>query len=123
LRKSNEVDQMMKVVGEEGTSIDEFILYLKGQFFDDVYLQQNAFDKVDEATVPDRQKYVYDLIYEIIEQSFTFKNKESARRFFLELRQQFINWNSTEFDSQDFKSIDAQIKEKLESLNSEEKNA
>jgi len=52
LKKSNSVDQMMKVVGEEGISLDEFVDYLKGEFFDDVYLQQNAFDKVDEATSP-----------------------------------------------------------------------
>jgi V/A-type H+-transporting ATPase subunit A len=29
LRQGNEVNQMMKVVGEEGTSIDDFVVYLK----------------------------------------------------------------------------------------------
>ena len=40
---------MMTVVGEEGTSIDDFVIYLKAEFFDAVYLQQNAFDEVDAA--------------------------------------------------------------------------
>src|SRR5574343_480978 len=44
LRRSNEVFQMMKVIGEEGTSLKDYIDYLKGEFFDYVYLQQNAFD-------------------------------------------------------------------------------
>ncbi|OGV32057.1 MAG: V-type ATP synthase subunit A, partial [Lentisphaerae bacterium GWF2_45_14] len=38
LRRGNEVNQMMKVVGEEGTHINDFIIYLKGEFLDYVYL-------------------------------------------------------------------------------------
>ncbi|MGN0715184.1 MAG: V-type ATP synthase subunit A, partial [Anaerovoracaceae bacterium] len=44
LRKSVEVNQMMKVVGEEGTSIEDYITYQKGELLDAVYLQQNSFD-------------------------------------------------------------------------------
>ena len=47
LRNGNEVGQMMKVVGEEGTSIDDFIVYLKSEYMDATYLQQNAFDEID----------------------------------------------------------------------------
>ncbi|HOX92292.1 MAG TPA: V-type ATP synthase subunit A, partial [Spirochaetales bacterium] len=32
LERGTEVGQMMKVVGEEGTSIDDYIIYLKGEF-------------------------------------------------------------------------------------------
>ncbi len=113
LKKSNSVYQMMKVVGEEGTSLSEFIDYLKGEFLDAVYLQQNAFDKVDESTTADRQKYVFDLIVEIIDQEFQFEDKESARRFFLELRQKFLNWNATKFQSPEFKSAEREIREKI----------
>ena len=38
LRRGNEVGQMMKVVGEEGTSIDDFVIYLKSEYLDAVYL-------------------------------------------------------------------------------------
>jgi V/A-type H+/Na+-transporting ATPase subunit A len=44
LERGSEVGQMMKVVGEEGTSMDDFLVYLKGEFLDAVYLQQNSFD-------------------------------------------------------------------------------
>ena len=115
LRKSHSVGQMMKVVGEEGTSIDEFVDYLKGEFFDAVYLQQNAFDKTDEATPAERQHYVFDLIHEIINQPFHFENKDQARKYFQELRQAFINWNSSAFDSDDFKRNEKIIREKLSS--------
>jgi V/A-type H+-transporting ATPase subunit A len=113
LRKSSSVNQMMKVVGEEGTSIDEFIDYLKGEFFDGVYLQQNAFDKTDEATSAERQKHVFDIIVQIIDRAFHFDNKDDARRYFLELRQLFINWNSAPFKSEEFAGGEKGIHQKL----------
>ena len=113
LKKSNSVHQMMKVVGEEGVSIQEFVDYLKGDFFDAVYLQQNAFDKTDEATAADRQKHVYRLMTEIIDREFQFENKDAARRFFQQLRQSFVNWNSAAFESEDFKRGEQDLRHKI----------
>jgi V/A-type H+/Na+-transporting ATPase subunit A len=111
LRKSDQVNQMMKVVGEEGTQIEEFVDYLKGEFFDAVYLQQNAFDEVDEATGAERQSYVFNIIVNILEAPFTFSNKDEARAFFLELRQKFVNWNTQAFQAESFKKSEQEIME------------
>ena len=62
LRKGNEVGQMMKVVGEEGTSLDDFTCYLKAEFLDAVYLQQNAFSESDATTPVARQKVMFDVV-------------------------------------------------------------
>ena len=40
LTRGNEINQMMKVVGEEGTSAEDYIIYQKGELLDAVYLQQ-----------------------------------------------------------------------------------
>ena len=112
-RRSYEVNQMMKVVGEEGTSLDEFIIYLKGEFLDDVYLQQNAFDEVDEATIEERQRYVFHVIYGILETEFNFGNKDDARRSFLGLRQKFIEWNSMEFKTDEFLKKEKEIEKEV----------
>jgi len=113
LRKANNVSQMMKVIGEEGTTIAEFVDYLKGEFLDAVYLQQNAFDPQDEATSAERQAYVFAVIEGILDQRFEFSDKTEARRFFQDLRQKFINWNSTAFQGDEFKRIEAGIKRQL----------
>ena len=113
LKRSYEVKQMMKVVGEEGTSLQDFIVYLKGEFIDDVYLQQNAFDEVDAATIEERQKYVFHVLHEIIKSEFNFENKDSARRFFQGLRQVFIEWNSSEWQTENFNRIENQISEAI----------
>lgn len=107
LKKSYDVAQMMKVIGEEGTSIQDYANYLKGEFFDFVYLQQNAFDEVDKATPKERQTYIFNFIYEnILEKEFDFKDKETALKFFQKLRQLFKGWNSSKWKSKEFESIE-----------------
>ncbi len=110
MRKSHDVTQMMKVIGEEGTSLSDFIDYLKGEFFDFAYLQQNAFDPVDEATAAERQKYIFGFIYKnILESDFDFEDKDKARKFFQKLRQQFRDWNSSPWKSKEFEDNQKEI--------------
>ncbi|GHU39183.1 V-type ATP synthase alpha chain [Spirochaetia bacterium] len=113
LARGTEVEQMMKVVGEEGTSIDDFIIYLKGEFLDSVYFQQNSFDETDQAASPERQKYVYDLIIGILGSKFNFKTKEEARVWFNQLRQKFIDYNYSQFEGDRFKTVETELRAML----------
>lgn len=109
LAAGNDVNQMMKVVGEEGTSIEDFITYLKSEYLDSVYLQQDAYHEIDAACSADRQKYVFDRVYKILKTPMEFADKDSARGFFLKLTQATKDWNRVAFDSNDFKSLEEQI--------------
>ena len=117
LRRGQEVNQMMKVVGEEGTNTDDFVTYLKSEFLDFVYLQQNTFDAVDAASDDNRQKYVFAKVIGVLKANFKFDDKDQARRFFQELQLTFIDWNYIAFGSDKFKHqeevIDAKIKERI----------
>lgn len=114
LRKGTEVSQMMKVVGEEGTSLEDFVVYLKSEFLDNVYLQQNGFDEVDASTTEDRQKYVFAKVVGILKKEFTFKDKASARDFFYNLRHRFIDLNYKKWQSDEFKAQEKHVDELLE---------
>ena len=100
LRRGNEVGQMMKVVGEEGTSLEDYILYQKGEFMDAVYLQQNSFDPVDDAVLPERQRLAFSILYDVLTSRFSLEDKKDARAFFNELRQRFLDWNGTATDDE-----------------------
>ena len=102
LGKGDEVRQMMMVVGEEGTSIEDFEVYLKAEFLDQVYLQQNAFDEVDAATAPERQAHVFGKIRQVLATNFQSAEKEQVRDLFYRLRQAFIDWNFTPMDTDQF---------------------
>ncbi|MDR2842160.1 MAG: V-type ATP synthase subunit A, partial [Spirochaetaceae bacterium] len=113
LTRGTEVEQMMKVVGEEGTSIDDYIIYLKGDLLDAVYLQQNSFHDVDEASSPDRQKHVFRFLVSILGSKLGYKDKDEARGWFNQLRQKFIDYNSAAFDSPDFKKLEKELQSML----------
>ncbi len=111
LVRGNEVAQMMTVVGEEGTSIQDFVLYLKGEFFDRVYLQQNAYNDVDQACSLERQEYTFSVLLQILQKEFSFESKDQARKFFFQLQSLMLNWNEAVWQSDSFKEIEGKIKE------------
>src|SRR3989338_2156085 len=115
---------MMKVVGEEGTSLSDYVDYLKGEFLDFVYLQQNAFDPVDEATSAERQKYIFEFIYQnILQAQFNFEDKDKALNFFQRLRQLFRGWNSSVWQSAEFKKTEQEIRGSLKAHLSEKEKS
>ncbi|MFH1837029.1 MAG: V-type ATP synthase subunit A [Candidatus Omnitrophota bacterium] len=113
LHRGEEISQMMKVVGEEGTSLEDFIVLLKSDFLDSVYLQQNGFDEVDAATTSERQKYVFLKTNGVLKEVFTFSDRTKARQFFYNLRHKFIDWNYKKWDTEEFKKAEKEIDETL----------
>ena len=111
LLNGDEIGSMMKVVGEEGTSLSDYQVYLKAEMLDAVYLQQNSFDLIEANCTRERQCYVTDKLIRVLGSEYALENKDDARSFFNRLRQKFINWNYTEFESDAFKKAEAEIDE------------
>ena len=111
LHHGDEISSMMKVVGEEGTTLSDYITYLKSEMLDAVYLQQNSFDLVEANCGKQRQRYVTDKLVHILGSNYALQNKDDARGFFNRMRQKFIDWNYTEFESESFKKAESEIDE------------
>jgi len=109
LMTGNDVGQMMKVVGEEGTSLDDFVLYLKGEFLDATYLQQDAYDPIDGSTTAERQQHVFDVLFRILMTPMIFEDKNAARRFFHRLTQSTRDWNRVDIADDKFKTAQASL--------------
>ena len=116
LRKGNEVGQMMKVVGEEGTSLEDFTTYLKAEFLDAVYLQQNAFSETDASTPVARQKIMFDLVEKALLSDYTLSDKAEVRKFFLDLQQTFIDWNDKPTGTPEFDTLKNSILTKIDAV-------
>lgn len=104
-----EVNQMMKVVGEEGTATDDFVLYMKSEFLDSVYFQQNSFDAVDDAVSVERQTYTFGKVLKVLASDFDLKDKDEARLFFNNLRQLYLDWNYIEWKTDAFEAKEKEI--------------
>ena len=109
LRQGDEIGSMMKVIGEEGTTLLDYVTYLKSEMLDAVYLQQNSFDLVEANCGKTRQRYVTDKLICVLGSSYSLQSKDDARSFFNRMRQKFIDWNYTEFESEAFQNAEAEI--------------
>ena len=116
LRSGSDVGQMMKVVGEEGTSIADFVLYLKAELIDTAYLQQNSFDAVDSACSAERQRHVFGVLCDVLDAPMSFATRDDARTFFHRLTQTMRDWNGTAWDSDDFRAGEAKVREAVASV-------
>ena len=110
LKRGKGIFEMMQVVGEEGTSVDDFITYLKSEFLDNVYLQQNSFDEVDSACPVDRQQYLFEMVSGILNHKFEITDKAQARDLFFTLTEQFRDWNYSPWQSDQMKTAENAIK-------------
>jgi V/A-type H+-transporting ATPase subunit A len=114
LYEGNEIKKRMDVVGEEGVSIPDFSLFLKAEFLDAVYLQQNAFDAVDAANTIERQFDTFGLVGEVLAKEFTFESKDQARESFMKLQSLFRNMNSSPFQGEAHVRFKDEIRRALE---------
>ncbi len=109
IHQGDEIGSMMKVIGEEGTTLSDYITYLKSEMLDSVYLQQNSFDPIEANCGTLRQRCVTDKLIYILGSNYAIENKDDARRFFNRISQKFIDWNYTEFESEAFQKAEAEI--------------
>lgn len=114
LRQGMEIEKRMEVVGEEGTSIDDMVTYLKAELYDFSYLQQNAFDKEDAYCPLKRQMALFQLIVKIFDKDFKFSSHDEAREYFLTLQNSIKNMNFLPFESEIYKQTYQKIDEMIE---------
>jgi V/A-type H+-transporting ATPase subunit A len=113
LARGHEVQEMMKVVEEEGTAMADFVLYLKAEYLDAVYLQQDAFDPVDGASSAERQRHVFARLARIMAAETHFPDKDTARAFFQTLTQVTRDWNRAAMESAEFGAVEARLESML----------
>ena len=119
LQKGENIAKRMEVVGEEGTSIEDFLIYLKSELYEITYLQQNAFDAIDAYCSLQRQVDLFSLMQEIFDTKFQFEAHDDARDYFLSLQNMLKNMNYMEFESTQYKDRLNEINENIKSMKSE----
>ncbi len=111
LQNGDSVFQMMQVTGEEGITLEDFVVYQKSVFLDMVYLQQDAFDPVDVSTSVERQKEGFLMVKRLVDREYRFSDKEQARDCFTRLTGLMKNLNYTPFHSDKYERLAEEIEE------------
>ena len=114
LRRGDAVEQMMQVTGEEGITLDDFVTLQKATLVDMVFLQQDAFDKVDASMPRERQVESFYFLRDLVDRSYDFESTEQAREFFTRLIGLYKNLNYAAPDSPEFKRYHEEIEQLAE---------
>jgi V/A-type H+/Na+-transporting ATPase subunit A len=120
LKASDEIRKRMEVVGEDGISLEDMVLHLKGELYDFCYLQQNAFDKEDSYAPLERQLQLFEIFIKIFNTTYDFDNHDEARMFFLDLQNSIKNMNFLPFKSEEYKRLNAQVMLKISNSETKE---
>lgn len=113
LKEGDEIGKRMEVVGEEGISMHDMVIFLKSELYEFCYLQQNAFDKEDAYCPLERQIPLLRLVNQIFETDFIFETHDEARSFFLELQNEMKNMNYMPFNSDRYHRTFEHVQERI----------
>ncbi len=116
LEQGEQISQMMKVTGEEGVTLGDYVTFQKALFVDMIFLQQDAFDAVDSCAPLERQQRVFGLMQRVVDATMTLENKGLIRSWFTEITRLFKNFHYAADDTPDYKSLLAQIEAKIAEL-------
>lgn len=112
--KGSEIHQMMLVVGEEGIGLDDLVTYLKSEIIDAVCLQQDSFDKVDQATSRQRQISDFLLLMAMVHHAFAFASKEEAKDRMTHLQNLFFQLKYCPFGEEAYRRYRSEIEAMLD---------
>ena len=109
LRRGDEIARMEQVTGEEGISVEDFVISEAAKFVDMVFLQQDAFDEIDASVSLERQKTLFDRIHAIAHRDYGFDDKDAVRQHFTRLTGLFRNLNYAVPGSPEAERLSAEI--------------
>jgi len=109
LLRGRESSEQINILGDDGVPLAYHITFWKSELLDRVILQQNYFDKVDQATPLKRQHYMLQKVTDICKMDFSFESFEDVKPFFTRLIYDMVQMNYAEFESHGFKEMETDL--------------
>lgn len=110
LRRSVEASEQIAILGDDSVPISYHITLWKGELVDFAILQQDAFDKIDQSTPIERQKYMLNLVAEICSYEFRFQHFEDVSAFFKKAINYLRQMNYCEFRDTAFQKYESELR-------------
>lgn len=111
--RGKEAAEQINILGDDSVSVDYHLTFWKSEIVDAVLLQQDAFDSIDARTPLQRQRYMVDLLLEIIDAPLHFGGFEEVQPFYKKIIDKLRQMNYSEFESEQFLAYRNELKEML----------
>lgn len=113
LLKGREAQEQINILGDDGVPVDYHVRFWKSEVVDFIILQQDAFDKVDRLTPIERQKFMLNIILEIIDADMRFEGFEEVGTWFKKLINALKQMNYSSFGSSEFNNYQKEVDQML----------
>nr|MDK2851557.1 V/A-type H+/Na+-transporting ATPase subunit [Candidatus Cloacimonadota bacterium] len=114
LLRGREAQEQINILGDDGVPLAYHDRYWKSELVDRVILQQDGFDPVDSSTPMKRQEFMLELILDICDRDFVFESFEEIMPYYVKLINICKQMNYVEFESDDFKKYEAELRKEVE---------
>jgi V/A-type H+/Na+-transporting ATPase subunit A len=114
LIRGKEAYEQINILGDDGVPVEYHVRYWKSEVFDYVILQQDAFDEVDSSTPIERQKYMMNIIINIVKDQYNFESFEEVNKYFRQVINLLKQMNYSKYESDEFKKFEQQLNALLE---------
>lgn len=112
--RGKEAAEQINILGDDGVSVDYHLAFWKSEVVDGVFLQQDAFDAIDSRTPMQRQRYMVNKIFEIMDTGFHFERFDEVQPFFKKIIDKLRQMNYSEFEGGQFRQFEENLKELVE---------
>ncbi len=108
LRGKESYDQI-NILGDDGVPLAYHEKFRKSELIDRIILQQDGFDRIDQSTPMNRQRYMLEFILDICDTDFVFESFEEVQPYFVHLENLCKQMNYAEFEGSDFNRFKAEV--------------
>lgn len=109
LLRGKEAYEQINILGDDGVPLAYHDKYGKSEMIDRIILQQDGFDKIDQSTPMDRQRYMLDLILDVCDMDFVYEGFEEVLPFYVKLMNLAKQMNYSEFKGSDFNKFESEL--------------
>jgi V/A-type H+-transporting ATPase subunit A len=109
LLRGKEAYEQINILGDDGVPLAYHDKYGKSEMIDRIILQQDGFDKIDQSTPMDRQRYMLDLILDVCDMDFVYDGFEEVLPFYVKLMNLAKQMNYSEFKGSDFNKFESEL--------------
>jgi len=114
LLRGKEAGDQINILGDDGVPMAYHERLWKSELLDRIILQQDGFDPVDKSTPMKRQSFMLELVLGVCRTDFIFDAYEQVQPYYTKLINILRQMNYSEFDSNEFKGYQGQLKETMD---------
>ncbi len=111
LLRGREAYEQINILGDDGVPLSYHDRYWKSEMIDRIILQQDGFDKIDQSTPMERQKYMLEMILNLCKKEFSFETFEEVQPYYIKMVNVCKQLNYSEFQSDAFQGFEAKLNE------------